>query len=365
MQPLSAFDNGPAPQRSACAPAPSLLFGTVELDAIRCRLGREPFRAMYRRLCDEEAGAAREEQSDDLRRSTGILIDAFRYAVEAHDRWAARARRGVEELLDDPRWAASIKGLTLYAMARCVVRGLDCCRGAPSWEAAFVARVRERLRRMADFIFEDGGTQQNPNAASNWQAIRFSSAGLCYLALDPRGMEERIDACWERVGVYCRENMGNSPESRGWSIEGLGYTFYPWPFIADFVVAAERLRGVSLTAQVPVVRWALWTVYAATLGIERRDGLLGLHPDFGDDNPHARGEGCYGLAFRFCAPRLLPGIRWCYDRLKGNQGDRSWDQARAGTIYSILYYRDARSDAHAGMARGVHRQGRQRHVYVA
>lgn len=339
-QPSSASDRGAAPRPDSAVGSPALLFGPSELDAVRDRLGREPFAAMYRCLCEGPSDAAREEQSDDLRRSTAILTNAFRYAVEACDELAGRARRGVEELIDDPRWASSIKGLTLYAMARCVARAFDSCRNAPSWDEPFVVRVRDALRRMADFVFEDGGTQQNPSPASNWQAIRFSSAGLSYLALDPHGMGERIDACWERVVVYCRENMGDSPGSRGWNIEGLGYTFYPWPFIADFVIAAERLRGLSLTAQVPVVRWALWTIYAATLAIERRDGLVGLHPDFGDDNPHARGEGCYGLAFRFCALRLLPGIRWCYDRLKGEPGDRSWDQGRAGTIYSILFYRD-------------------------
>lgn len=310
------------------------------LALLRSRLGTEPWRAMYRRLCAAPASGPEENEHSEYHRISDIVVNAFRAAVEANDVFARRARQGVSELIADPRWATSMKGLTLYAWARCVARALDWCRRSPSWDDDFVCSAREAMRAMADFVYENGGTQQNRNPASNWQAIRFSSAGLCYLVLDPDRYAHRADVCWGRVLRYCRANMGDDAGSRGWNCEGLGYTYYPWPFIADFASGMEVVRGRQLGAEAPVVGWALWTVFAATVAVERRNGVYGLHPDFGDDNPHARGEGCYGLAFRYCLPELLPGIRWCYDRLKGDRGDATWDSARAGTIYSLLWYRD-------------------------
>jgi hypothetical protein len=45
-----------------------------------------------------------------------------------------------------------------------------------------------------------------------------------------------------------------------------------------------------------------------------------------------------GFAFAFCPPELHPGMKFWYDRTVGLRGDRTFDNARFGTIASILYY---------------------------
>ncbi|HYE05061.1 MAG TPA: hypothetical protein VEL07_05995, partial [Planctomycetota bacterium] len=174
----------------------------------------------------------------------------------------------------------------------------------------------------------------------NWQGLRWSSAGLCYLATDDTYPAANATQCFTKVKRFLAENMGTSGASRGWNIEALGYTMYPWGTVGPYGIAAKRLSGLDIREAAPAaVDHTLWTVYAAACRIQsRRPGTFGLRPDFSDDHPEHIGEGSYGLAFHYCPTALKPGLVSWYDRMVGIGGDRTFDNARAGTIYSILFH---------------------------
>jgi len=263
---------------------------------------------------------------------------AFLYLVSGNAIYARKSRDIVENIIDSDIWAnAQLKGLTLYTAGSYVAYAYDHCYGSPSWNNEFAAKVSDKLRTMADVIFTYGGLEQNRNEASNWQGLRFAAAGICYLATDSNLVpEESLTACYDRVVGYLRSNLGDDPGARGWNIEGLGYTYYPMGNgVAPFAVAIQRRdprRDVRV--EVPASRWTLWTCYATLM--KTSFGLV--HPDFGDDNPSAEGEGCYGFAFWFCPAEIQPGLKWWYDRTVGILGNGTFDSARFGTCASIFHY---------------------------
>lgn len=336
---------------------PRLLIEATELPELRDRITREPYASMMAEL--ESFAENDTTVSAQYGETVAAVNCGFLYLLTGDDTWAAKARSYAETRLTDTGnshgWDRDIKGLALYWHGRGMALAYDFCHDAPSWNTAaglgstpaepFVDYVRDRLKAQADRIYEDGGNEQNRNAASNWQNNRFASAGLIYLAIEEsltEGEKTRIHGCMDKVETYLVENMGDSPDSRGFNIEAIGYQMYPWSFTGPFAIAAERLGYGRMADAAPAASaYALWNVYSAALKIPHIWGdHYGSHLDFGDDNNTHRGEGCYGLAFYFCPDFLHPGLRYWYDRLVGELGDQTWDRERHGLMYSILYYRD-------------------------
>lgn len=128
-----------------------------------------------------------------------------------------------------PVWAnASCKGLTLYTVASRVAPVYDWC--ASSWNASFNRIVSEALAAHAAVIVDNGGSQQNTDAASNWQGARGSSALLCLLASDSPAPNASVQLAWafNHTSAYLLANYGPSASrSAGWNIESVGYNLYP------------------------------------------------------------------------------------------------------------------------------------------
>lgn len=336
---------------------PRLLFGPDRIPELQERVTREPYRSMLEDLLAH--AETDDSSSEQYAESTAAIKCGFLYLVTGEEAWAEKARGYVRKRIEDAGnahgWDRNIKGLALYWHGRAVALAYDFCYHSPSWQApadpadpegeGFRDRVRRKLKAQADRIYTDGGTEQNRNPASNWQNNRFASAGLIYLAIE-ESLEDRehgrIEGSIEKVATYLVENMGDSPESRGFNIESLGYTMYPWSFTGPFLIAAENNGFSRATEAAPAAAgYALWTVYSVTARIPNLwPGYLGIKPDFGDDSNHHRGEGSYGMAFYFCPPFLHPGLRYWYDRMVGASGDRTWDRKPFGTLFSLLYYPD-------------------------
>lgn len=164
-------------------------------------------------------------------------------------------------------------------------------------------------------------------------ATGLAGAGLAYLASDePGGLEKARDA-YSRLKAHLDANLGTN----GWNPEGIGYTQYPWQFTDPFGIAAQRVGIGDLRADLPKAALTFWTTYAGTVAIPRVAGI-GLRADLGDDHPVWHGEGTAGLAFWYAPAAQRPALRWMYDSLCGVRGDRTWDTARGGGLYSLLYY---------------------------
>ncbi len=321
---------------------PRLLIGPEEVAALREKVKTQPFSAMLDRL-KSEAGRDSDitpAPPDPVKHSHVIAArNAFLFLFTGDDGYARTARECLEKLLSLPEWAnPNIKGLRLYGDAVYASLAYDLCSGAPSWDAAFSAHVSKELLRQHEVIFSNGGKEQNASPASNWQGLRWSSAGLALLASDESDADpSRLKTCRDKVAAFITENTGKDPLTRGWSIEGVGYTYYPMGNgVVPFALAARRHAPDLDITSLPGYRMILWTVYAGLLTSTAEGGLM--RPDFGDDNPGARGEACYGFAFATCPPELVPGLKYWYDRTVGTAGNKTFDNARFGIASSILYY---------------------------
>jgi hypothetical protein len=332
---------------------PRLLFGPADVVELRDRITREPYQTMYNLLlADAETGqygvynGPTPENPGLPADPYGECINAMRlgflYVLTGDDYYANRARFYVDRRIHDTTvhvWAYSgQKGLNLYFNGKSVAMVYDWCHGAPSWDAAFTAEVSAALIEHGNVIADSGGTEQNTNSASNWQGLRGSSAVLCFLASDDAYSSTRFGNMYAKTRNYLRDNLGTSPLSRGWNIEGIGYLGYPYAAVIPAAISALRDNPANdMLSDLAAIDYACWTQYAATVRLLRGDEVWLVHPDFGDDNATADdANGAYGFAFALSHPDLIPGLHYGYQRLL--VPEMNYDYTRGGTIFSILYY---------------------------
>lgn len=328
--------------QSPAAEHPRLLVGKSDVAALRTKVRQEPFKSMLERLrADVDAndwGNAPADPAKPYDQSVIAERAAALYLLTGDDAYAKTARGWVEKrIADSANWAnPKAKGLGLYWHGSRVALAYDMCAGAPSWDATFCGQVSAALKAHGDVILKAGGAGQNNSPASNWQGSRFGAAGLCFLASDEATDAADLDQCYNRVVRFLNENVGAGDKARGWNSEGLGYTYFPMGnYVGPFAVALARQNPAKDLRKLPPAQWTLWTCYAALI---RTDTYGCIRPDFGDDNGGTAGEGTFGLAFYFCPESFLPGLKYVYDRTWGLAGDKTFDRARGGTLYSILYY---------------------------
>lgn len=332
------------PALNAANAHPRLMFGPHEVPALREKVQHEPWSLMYQRLKDDLWKDNQGRKTIDWTASTGELAwpgtrAAFLYVITGDDGYAAIAREVCRRTMDDPLWGlASTKGLTLYSYAYRVALMYDWCYNAPSWDTAFRGEVSLKLREMADLIVDNGGTEQNTSPASNWQGIRGAAAAWTYLAIDDPFDVARFEKAWNRVVTYLQQNLSTSADARGWNIEGLGYTYYPMgDFIGAYGYAQWRNDPTrDLRTVTPAAPWNYWTVYATSMHMPGQ--VVPVHPDWGDDNAAAVFSGTLGQAFWWLPKTYYPGMLYVYDMMVGPEGDGTWDCARSGTIWSILFH---------------------------
>lgn len=327
-------------QVASAADHPRLLFSARDVKVLRERVKSEPYKSMLQRLI---ADAERPDKPDDdpdtdYNRVHVAQRCGFLYVLTGDEAYAAKARQSVEPLLQSRNWGnRRVKGLSLYYVGKGVALAYDWCHGSKSWDADFSALVSKKLLEQAEVVSSNGGTQQNRSPASNWQGLRWSTAGLMYLATDEPFDLKKLEQCYGRVRQYLVDNLGTDRNARGWNIEGLGYTYYPMANgVAPFAVAMYlRDPKLDLRKTSPATRLTLWTCFAALV---KTDAGPMWRPDFGDDNPGTRGEGSLGFAFWFTPRELLPGVLYWYEKTVGADGDKTWDNERFGTISSILFH---------------------------
>jgi hypothetical protein len=265
---------------------------------------------------------------------------AFLYVLTGNDTYAQEARNCASLLVNSGEWGStSVKGLTNYAAGTRVAWMYDWCYSAPSWDAAFRTLVSTKLRVQGDMIAVSGGSEQNNSAASNWQGNRGAAALHCYLATDDFFSQANFESAYARTTNYLRSNLGtNATDNHGWNIESIGYTIYPMgSFVGPAGIALFRYDPIrDLRAVCAGSPWQLYTVYAS---IVRYTGFTQpLHPDFSDDNPGARGEGNYALAFWWCPPALQGALKYWYDRTTGGLGYGDYETRNAASFWPILLH---------------------------
>ncbi len=192
-------------------------------------------------------------------------------------------------------------------------------------------------------LVQSGGREWpgNTKLGNNWFAVRFGSALLALLACDEP--EEEIRPHYETALRHLRTHLQTAysthPRAGGWNPEGYGYTLYPAQFTYPAALALSRLRGVHLADEIPALRLNFAALYHGLLALPMRfpGPLLGLHPDFTDDNANWIGEGVANLAFAFAPPEQHPALRWIYRRSFGDLGDARYDTASSGGLWGLLF----------------------------
>lgn len=298
--------------------------------------------------------------------------------------WADLARVATLNYIATPEWAdKNYKSLTRANRALAVALAYDFCHDA--WAGQTIpgvftniagdvitmptnyagldlrAGVSRALKDAGDALIAGGGSgwPGDTKIANNWFAVRYSAAGIAYLACDETGYEANLNTAISKLKTYLSANYGSGPLVNGWNVEGIAYAQYPGWFSHPFMLALNRVRGRDLVAEHPVMRFALWSTYQGVLPIERhsrvsRPGVvprgpgLGLKPDFDDDHDDWDGEGTAALAFAFAHNSnpsdaipdfdYRPGLKWMFRRLNGELGDHTWDCASGNGIYSLLFY---------------------------
>ena len=324
---------------------PRLFFNEAGLQAVRDRLGDEPYASMLAELI------AQRDYGDFYRLYTAsdpkdlmqrAQASAFLHALTGNESYATDARNDIETAwgLIGSAWAStSTKGLDLYWYATKLATAYDLCANSPAWDAGFNYQASRKLVEIARVIETSGGAEQPSGLDSNWAAARGSSAGIAFLASDHSFDAQLQSSAHTRTLNYLNFNQGPGA-TRGWNPEGFGYTaFAIGSYLGPYAIAAKRLGVGDLTTHAGL-QWMPWTGFAGATTAMNVYGLGGVKTDWSDDNAHTGGEGIYGLAFAFAPDSLKPGLVHAYDRFMGAQSPfgPNWDTLRAGTFWAILYY---------------------------
>lgn len=319
---------------------PRLLFDSTDISALQGKMNQEPFSQMLS-VMEEEANNSEGDSRLTYAIGYQIVQKSFLSLMYSDASRCDEVQVLTDSILNSGEWSDSdVFGLRLYMHGKNVALGYDMCHWA--WSDSLRTYYSEQIMYHGLTILLYGGKGQNSDPASNWQGNRYASAGLAFLATDETVPDANLDTVWQHMLDYTGQNLGQSPHSAGWNIEGIGYTTYPWGnFIAPWMIAWKRNTGLDIRDYVPGSRYALWTVYASAMRTNPAKGEQpGLHPDFGDDNPHITGEGVWGQAFQLVPSALQGALKFWYDRIPGAQGYGSFDRYRNGTLYSYLYYPD-------------------------
>jgi hypothetical protein len=366
--------NGHSAPASAQAAHPRLFFDAAEVPAFRARADQSPWRDM---LASIEWAMAHDRSNEwMLRPSNPAALYLFRGDGPAPADWSEQALRGTLALVAHREWAQpGASALTRSAQGITVAIAYDLCHaawGGRTAPATFTdlagqtltlpapyagmdlrAALSLALKNNSDSLIASGGSGF-PGAekeGNNWWGIRYAAAGLGYLASDepPASYEKNLGLAANGVVRHLRANLTTDRRARGWNPEGIAYAQFAGWFTHPFALALRRSTGRDLVADIPALRYALWSTYTGVLPIERFGRLSapgekragwgrGLRPDFDDDHASWDGEGTGALAFAFAPADYLPGLKWQYRRLVGDLGDRTWDAASGNGLYSLLFY---------------------------
>jgi PKD repeat protein len=349
---------------------PRLLFQPEDVPALRARAAAEPFASMveaveWMRSHDPFFTDTGEDRFHKDFGNPAILYlftgetawadlarDETLYYISRTDLWAntsySSLRRGALS-----RGASISYDFCYHAWAGQTVPGSVTYRGhTVSVPSGLVGRdlnevVSEAILQNAQSLMASGGSGW-PGAGkygNNWYAVRYSGAGIGFLATDHPFNESQLNSAIQEVLRYVETTHTTRRDGQGWNPEGHGYAMFPGQYTFLFEILLNRHRGISLGSNTPSFNKALWAIFQGGLPYPVLDypnnsgrANLGFHPDFTDDNVNWNGEGTANLAFYHSPEHFVPGLKWVYRRVFGDLGDNTWDASSMGGLYALLYY---------------------------
>jgi hypothetical protein len=341
---------------------PRLLIGAAEVQALKARLNQAPMpqilTAMKASLAQGNFNLDRDDRAELY--NTGPRNRAVLWLLTGDKTHLEAGTADARSIAQHP-WLGdkATKGLSRAAGGLTLALFYDLAYAGLS--PADRELFSKALRRNADSMIASMGKSANNSPANNWQGVRWGCAGLQLLASDEPGGADLAKQCYAKVKQHLAANLGDN----GWNPEGIGYTGYPWSFVGPFGIAAQRAGLGDLRQDMGrAVQMTWWHIWAGTVGIPAKGVEVGLRADLADDNPYRTATGSAPLAFWYADPKLLPAVRFMFDALYGDFGDKSWDAGEGGGLYTALLYPMATPAQNPKDLAGLHYADRSQGVQI-
>lgn len=378
---------------------PRLLFDQSDVSYLRSRVAHEPYASILDAIeasaTNPARGAGYGDVNDTLSYAALYMYgsdDPGTAGVDEREEWAEEAAYHALELIaSDPSgpYADMWRNSGHMSLQRSfwgvqVAFAYDYCFDSTFWStqtipASFVSprgnglvtvpaqyvgktfndAVSEALLECADLLVASGGAFYPPNSpGSNWVAVRYGGALVCYFATDEDLTGNSGPGTAEFfTRDFMRAIYSNDDDGLGWNPEGMGYAAFGGIFAYLGATVHERLDGSYDWVGNYPLRHAAWTL--AVPGVAQTylaDGLTfrGLRADTSDDhNRYAfDSEGMWQMALAYAFKEdpvgvfdpfdYRPGVMYLFNRFFGDtdQGTGSWAVGRGMGHLTMLYWPD-------------------------
>lgn len=313
--------------------APSLLLNAEELATKRIAWQGDAYAGMRRVIANAVAaddGSPLKDAYDNR-----IRFHTLAWLIDPNPQHLARIQTLARELMATESWQEPrYKGLTRAYVALSIA--LAYTFTGNEWSPELRAEVAPGLHDIAVEMVHSMGRGANTRTPNNWQAVRYSAAGLAALASNTPQGRRLAERCYDLLLTHYEANLAGGK----WNPEGAGYLHYPLMFTGYFAIAAERAGVGDLREDMPPLGDSLWTVLNATAPIATNDIWSGVNLDLSDDNLGTAWQGLTGtLAWWYQNdPEQLAAARWVIDRWVGEASTGHWEISRAGTLMGLLAY---------------------------
>ena len=202
------------------------------------------------------------------------------------------------------------------------------------WESDKRAYVEKKINEALDAWLVYEHANFGNERGSNWVAVcRGGELTLLIAANQQEKRKDRYNFLIEQLQMHMKNGYG----SLGVSQEGMGYIEYGVTFLLKAVYAAASTGDSTLYEEAKKHEWWRLAMYAESFQPFSRKFLM-----TGVAGSSAFNEGFASLLLNLAPTTQLPYYTWWYDRHMGTKASYSaakkFDNHRAGTIWSIIYY---------------------------
>lgn len=310
----------------------------LDFDGFEEKLKRPFYSDLYNQykgyiLSRSTDGKFRSRTVDELE---GAICYSFLYFVEKNELYAKRAANIIKQQMLDKKFKTT-KGLFWYRYLYIYSMCYQFCKGAKSWEK-IEKRVSMKIKELAEWSFFDGGSEQNQDPSSNWKALRYSAAGLGYMATDEPvdHLDGKVYGCYMRARKYIYSNFGGGFGGQ----EGDGYCRLSWGILGPFGIALKKNYGwlIDDADDYEVEYQFMWSL-GHMVPIQSSKELFGISPDFVTDSPPHDSSKFMGLACYYLDEEHQAGLNTVI-KSKFDENGKFKDRMDSGVIYILLYHDD-------------------------
>lgn len=310
-----------------------------ELEGIRQKIQREPYKTMSLKLIECAESSAQQDGKTVSDSSAVARMYAYLHTLSGEKADAEMAWKYAEGVLNNPDIFNNpvSRGLTRARLLRDMAETYDLCFNA--WSEAQCRKASEKLLFATMTTASNMGYDANYSIESNWMGVRYGAVLLAALVNDDWNANEKVKSRllpfeWDankRLGEHIAVNINPN----GWNTESLSYFSYNWTFVAPALIAWQNRIGAarySIEQNVSNAVNSLWAYSTATVAIPGINSKV-MQPDFSDDDPMSS-YFLYPIGLRFFPEKQKPALLWMLNYLSGPD---TWANDGEQIFYNILW----------------------------